>query len=113
MPDRDRLSSLILVHWETYHPTMFRQLLLQNRLETELEQTAEQFSSFLYELVSVRKLEYHKAWELALDEFLPPEESSSTSPSSPPAISESPQSTESGWVASMRRRAGTSKPSGS
>lgn len=113
MPDHDRLSSLILNHWSRYHPSMLAQLKQQNRLHQELEKTAEQFTDLLYQLVSVQKMEYHQAWETAVQEFLLPEESSLTSPSNPPAISELRMTTGSGWAARMRKRARTSKPSGS
>jgi hypothetical protein len=89
MPDRDRLSNLLLEHWSRYHPSMLARLTQENRLNQVLEETAEQFADRLYELVSVKKMEYHQAWELLVEEFLLPEESSSTSsPSqSPPATS--------------------------
>jgi hypothetical protein len=109
----DRLSSLILDHWERYHPSMLVQLKRENRLEKVLEETAEQFTDLLYQLVSVQKIEYHQAWEIAVDQFLLPEESSSTSQSGPPAISESQMTTGSDWAARMKKRKRTSKPSGS
>src|ERR1700733_11066766 len=95
MLDRDRLSSLILGHWSRYHPSMLARLRQENRLDQLLEETAEQFADRLYELVSVKKMEHHQAWELLQEEFLLPEESSSTSSPSqnPPAISESPKPT--------------------
>jgi hypothetical protein len=78
MPDHDRLSSLILEHWSRHHPKMLAELRQQNRLQQTLEETAERFSHLLYDLVSVKKLEYHQAWEIAIREILLPEESSST-----------------------------------
>jgi hypothetical protein len=75
----DRISGLILAHWSRYHPKMLLQLQQENRLERELEETAERFSSLLFELISVKKMEYHQAWEIAINEMLLPEESSSTS----------------------------------
>jgi len=89
MPDRDRLSSLILENWSLYHPLMLAQLRQQNRLEQTLKETTERFADLLYDLVSVKKMEYHQAWELAINQFLLPEESSSTlSPKiNPPATS--------------------------
>ena len=92
---------------------MLVQLKRENRLEKVLEETAEQFTDLLYQLVSVEKMEYHQAWEIAVDQFLLPEESSSKSRSSPPAISESQMTTGSGWAARMKKRGRTSKPSGS
>jgi hypothetical protein len=93
MPDRDRLSNLLLEHWSRYHPSMLARLTQENLLENALEETAEQFADRLYELVSVKKMEHHQAWELLVEEFLLPEESSSTSSprKNPPAISESPK----------------------
>jgi hypothetical protein len=82
-----RLSSLILEHWTRYHPTMLQQLQQENRLQTVLQETETQFSDLLYDLISVKNIEYHKAWEIAVNHFLLPEESSSTSQSDPPATS--------------------------
>jgi hypothetical protein len=78
MEGHDRLSSLILEHWSRYHPKMLAELKAQDRLQQTLEETAQRFSDFLYEMVSVKKMEYHQAWELAIQEFLLPEESPST-----------------------------------
>jgi hypothetical protein len=104
MNTHDRLTSLILKHWSRYHPSMLAELQQQNRLQQELEQTAEAFADLMYELVAVKKMEYHQAWELAVEEFLLPEESSSTSPSVPAATSASPTPTASEWVARMKKR---------
>ena len=114
MAEHDRLSSLILEHWSRYHPSMLAQLKQQNRLKEELEETAEQFADLMYELVSVRKMDHHQAWELAVNQFLLPEESSSTSPKqSHPETSTSPKPTTSGWAARMKKSKRTSRPSGS
>jgi hypothetical protein len=78
MDGQDRLSSLILEHWSRYHPKMLAELRRQNRLEKELAETAERFADLLYDLVSVKKMEHHQAWELAVNQFLLPEESPST-----------------------------------
>lgn len=87
--DHDRLASLILEHWSRYHPRMLDRLRRQNLLDKELQETTQQFSDLLYELVSVNRMEYHEAWELAIQQFLLPEESSSTTnrPKDPPATS--------------------------
>jgi hypothetical protein len=114
MAEHDALSSLLLEHWSRYHPSMLARLKQQKRLQEELEKTAEQFADQIYELVSVQKMEYHQAWELAVEQFLLPEESSSMSlKESPPETSASPAPTTSDWVARMIRPKGTSKPSGS
>jgi hypothetical protein len=75
MADHDRLSSLILEHWSRYHPKMLAELRQQNQLQQTLEETAERFTDLLYELVSVKKMEHHQAWEIAVQEILLPEES--------------------------------------
>jgi hypothetical protein len=75
MPERDRISSLILDHWSRCHPKMTAQLRQENRLEQSLRETAERFADLLYQLVSVKKMEYNQAWEMAIAEFLLPEES--------------------------------------
>lgn len=78
MPDRDRLSSLILDHWSRYHPSMLARFQQEDQLEEALKETAERCADLLYDLTSVRKMEYHRAWELAIQEILLPEEPSST-----------------------------------
>ena len=90
MPDHDGLSSSILAHWSRYRPSMMAQLQQTDMLQKALEDTTEHFANLMYELVSVRKMEYHQAWELAMQQFLLPEESSSTSSrkKSAPATSE-------------------------
>jgi len=80
MNNRDKLSNLILTHWQRYHPTMLAQFQRENRLEAELEATAQQFADLMYELVAVRKMQYHAAWEIAIDQFLLPEEEESSLP---------------------------------
>ena len=75
MADHDRLSSLILDHWSRYHPQMLAELRQQDRLQQTLDETAERFNDLLYDLVSVRKMEYHQAWEIAIHEILLPDES--------------------------------------
>ena len=74
---------MILSHWCLYQPSMVDSLRQENQLESALNDTAEQMSDRLYDLISVRKMQHHQAWELAIQEFLRPEESSSTSSRSP------------------------------
>jgi hypothetical protein len=74
MPDHDRLSNLILSNWSLHQPLMVDRLRQQNLLDSTLNDTAEQMSDRLYELVSVRKMQHHQAWELLIQEFLRPEE---------------------------------------
>lgn len=79
MPDHDRLSNVILTHWSRYQPSMLEWLRQENLLDSALSDTAEQMSDRLYELISLRKMQHHQAWELVIQEYLSPEESSSTS----------------------------------
>ena len=72
MRNHDRLSSLILAHWTHYHPSMLAQFKREDRLDAELEKTAQAFSSHLYELISVKQLAYHQAWEMTVEQFLLP-----------------------------------------
>ncbi len=60
MRDHDRLSNLVLNHWCLYSPSMLEELRQQNRLDESLEETAQQFADLMYELVSVKKLEYRQ-----------------------------------------------------
>jgi hypothetical protein len=78
MQNHDRLSNLILEHWSRYHPSMLAQLKREGRLERELEKTAQAFADHLCELIAVQKMAYHEAWELTVDQFLLPEETSPT-----------------------------------
>ena len=89
--EQDRLSNLILSHWKRHQPTMLLQFCLTNRLEKELTETAGQFSNLLHQLVSVEKMAYHQAWEIASHQFLTASELSSKKKprSSRPAISAS------------------------
>ena len=75
----DILRSLILTHWQNYHPTMVEEWKRENRLETELEATAEQFSDLMYRLTVIEKMAYSAAWEIAIDQFLLPDEEESSS----------------------------------
>ena len=75
----DRLRSLILTHWQNYHPTMVEEFKKENRLEAELEETANQFSDLLHELTVVKKMSSPSAWEIAVNQFLLPEEEESSS----------------------------------
>ena len=69
---------MILEHWSRHQPKMLAELRQQDRLQQTLEETAERFTDLLYDLVSVKKMEYHQAWEIVIREMLLPEESHST-----------------------------------
>ena len=70
----DRLRSLLLTHWQNYHPKMLAELQKENLLEEHLEATTNRFANLMYELVVVKKMSYSSAWEIAIEQFLLPEE---------------------------------------
>jgi hypothetical protein len=86
MNERTSLGVAILKHWRENCPQMVRDLEKENRLEQAVFAAQEKTGDLLYELVSVRKMNYQAAWELAAQEWalpqsgdLPPETSLSTS----------------------------------
>jgi hypothetical protein len=81
MVERTQLGETILRHWRENCPQMVNDLEKQNHLEEALNEAQERTGDLLYELVSVRKLDYQAAWELAMREWaLLPEESRRHSP---------------------------------
>jgi hypothetical protein len=86
MNERTALGEAILKHWRENCPQMVRDLEKESRLEQAVFAAQEKTGDLLYELVSVRKMNYQAAWELATQEWalpqsgdLPPETSLSTS----------------------------------
>jgi hypothetical protein len=86
MTERTALGVAILKHWRDNCPQMVRDLEKENRLEQAVFEAQEKAGDLLYEMVSVRKMNYQDAWELAAQEWTlpqkedpPPEASSSTS----------------------------------
>jgi len=97
MPENSRLSHMILSHWQEHRPQMVAELRSRNQLEETLAQAEEQTAELLYQLVSVEKIQYQTAWEMATREwaFLPTEaprpasrDSSLSQRKDPPATSE-------------------------
>jgi len=86
MKERTALGVAILKHWRENCPQMVRDLEKENRLELAVFEAQEKTGDLLYELVSVRRMNYQDAWELAAQEWalpqsgdLQPEASLSTS----------------------------------
>lgn len=76
MVERTQLGETILRHWRENCPQMVKDLEKQNQLEQTLDEAQERTGDLLYELVSVQKLDYQAAWEMAMREWaLLPEES--------------------------------------
>jgi hypothetical protein len=68
------LRNLLLTHWKTYHPTMYRELVQESKLEAHLNAIAEQWCDLMYDLVTVKRMDYAAAREIAVSQFLLPEE---------------------------------------
>ncbi|MEO8595374.1 MAG: hypothetical protein ABI759_18785 [Candidatus Solibacter sp.] len=69
MTERTALGEQILKHWREHCPQMVRDLEQQNRLDTAVFTAQETTGDLLYELVSVKKMNYPAAWELATQEW--------------------------------------------
>ena len=75
MKQRTALGEQILKHWRENRPQMVSDLENNNRLEQAVLEAQELTGDLMYELVSVQKMDYHAAWELATRDwaFLPSE----------------------------------------
>src|ERR1022692_1879118 len=69
--ERTALGEAILSHWREHCPQMVRDLEKQNRLDQAVLEAQETTGDLLYELVSVKKMNYPAAWELATQEWAP------------------------------------------
>ena len=75
MDEKTRLRELILKHWLAHRPQMVEELLTSNQLEQAISEAEARTADLLYELLSVRKMPYQDAWELATQEWaFPPTE---------------------------------------
>lgn len=101
---RTALGEEILNHWRDHCPQMVRDLERKNRLDQVVFETQERTGDLLYELISVRKMDYQAAWELAREEWaLPQEENKQQSKSGLPPTA-SPSSAPSRSTTSKQRR---------
>src|SRR5271154_52508 len=76
MYERNRLGQIILEHWQKHRPQMVAELRETNQLDQTIYEAQETTGDLLYELVSVQKMDYQAAWELAVREWaLSPSES--------------------------------------
>jgi len=73
--ERTAIGEQILKHWRENRPQMVSDLEKINRLEEAVLEAQELTGDLLYDLVSVQKMDYHAAWELATKDwaFLPSE----------------------------------------
>jgi hypothetical protein len=74
--ERTALGNKILQHWREHCPQMVRELEEQKTLEQAVFTAQETTGDLLYELVSVRKMSYPAAWEMAMQEWALPESGS-------------------------------------
>ena len=72
MYERNRLGQMILEHWQKYRPEMVAELRRTNQLDRTVYEVQEATGDLLYELVSVQKMDYQAAWEIATREWLHP-----------------------------------------
>ena len=89
MTERTALGEQILKHWRDHCPQMVRDLEQQNRLDTAVFAAQETTGDLLYELVSVKKMNYPAAWELATQEWALPLSQSETGDLPPSVTSDS------------------------
>jgi len=69
MYERNRLGQMILEHWQKHRPQMVEELQATNQLVQTIYEAQETTGDLLYELVSVQKLDYQAAWEIAMREW--------------------------------------------
>ena len=75
---RTLLGEKILRHWREHCPQMVRDLERQGRLDQAVLEAQETTGDLLYELVSVKKMNYPAAWELATQEWALPQSQTET-----------------------------------
>src|SRR5438270_10122402 len=103
---RTLLGEKILKHWREHCPQMVRDLEQQHRLDEAVLAAQETTGDLLYELVSVKKMNYPQAWELAAQEWALPESPSQdeTTSGDLPPLSPSGNSTSKNSGARPQRR---------
>jgi len=69
MYERNRLGQMILEHWQKHRPQMVEELRRTNQLDRTVYEAQEATGDLLYELVSVQKMDYQVAWEIAMREW--------------------------------------------
>jgi hypothetical protein len=105
LKERTALGEAILKHWREHCPQMVRDLAEQNRLDQSVFETQERTGDLMYELVSVRKMDYQAAWELAREEWaLPQAENKQKSKSGDLPPTSGPSSPTSKSPTSRRKR---------
>ncbi len=88
MKERTALGEAILKHWREHCPQMVQDLEKNNRLDQAVFEAQEKTGDLLYELVSVRKMDYQAAWEMATREWAFPSGEDLHPKSPPPTLRE-------------------------
>jgi hypothetical protein len=79
MPSGSRFSNMIREHWKKHCPQMVSQLEQPNQLEQALAAAESRAADLLFQFLSMQKMQYQTAWDLAMRECLPQEEPSLSS----------------------------------
>jgi len=75
MDDHNRLRQMILKHWQAHRPRMVEELRRSHQLEQAISEAEMRTADLLYDLLSVKKMPYQDAWEMATREWaFPPTE---------------------------------------
>jgi hypothetical protein len=106
MKERTALGEAILKHWRENCPQMVRDLEKLNRLDQTVFAAQEKAGDLLYELVSVRKMNYQAAWELAAEEWALPQSEDLPPTARPPSGRSRSRTSSRKWR--PHRRRGTS-----
>jgi len=69
MYERNRLGQMILEHWQKHRPQMVEELRRTNQLDQTVYEVQELTGDLLYELLTVQKMDYQAAWEIATREW--------------------------------------------
>ena len=72
MYERNRLGQMILEHWQKHRSQMVEELQTTNQLDQTIYEAQETTGDRLYELVSIQKMDYQAAWEIAMREWALP-----------------------------------------
>jgi hypothetical protein len=86
MAETTRLTHMILRHWRIHRPNLVAQLEREHRLEETVSEAEAQATDLLYDLLHVQKLDYNQAWEIAMSDWLTPEETPSSWMKSAPLL---------------------------
>src|ERR1039457_1256640 len=113
MTERTALGEQILKHWRDHCPQMGRDLEKMNRLDQAVFETQERVGDLLYDLTTVRKMDYQAAWEMAREEWaMPPGETSlreTPQPSRPNSSNRSKPRRSRRATSGSRKRTGSAK----